>query len=157
LTWFAIRFKRDEQRLHGVVYRGLASWLATAGVALLGLGIHRGVPLMMLLSCVGVAFGFNMWRLALSPARDAKWWLGQHMNGVTLNFIATHDSFIALGIGTVLPELRQPVERMLIAAGVIATALVLRAAASRRFLERKCRRRRSAESALATATIEQGR
>ena len=42
------------------------------------------------------------------------------MNGAMLNFIATHDSFIALGIGSVVPELRQPVARMLIAAGVIA-------------------------------------
>ena len=57
----------------------------------------------------------------------------QHLNGAMLNFIATHDSFIALGIGTIVPELRQPVERMLIAAGVITAGLVLRFLASGKF------------------------
>jgi hypothetical protein len=37
--WFSIRFKREEARLHGIVYRGLASWLVGAGVGLLALGI----------------------------------------------------------------------------------------------------------------------
>jgi hypothetical protein len=133
LMWFSIRFKQDAWRLHGIVYRGLASWLVMAGAALLTLGIARGAPLMMLLSSLGIAFGLNMWRLALARVRDRRWWLGQHMNGAMLNFVATHDSFIALGIGTVLPELRQPVARMLIAAGVITTGLVLRLAASRKF------------------------
>jgi hypothetical protein len=134
LTWFSIRFKHQEGRLHGLVYRSLASWLIIAGAGLFALGISRREPLMMLLSCLGLGFGLNMWRLALSRVRDRRWWVGQHMNGAMMNFIATHDSFIALGIGTVLPELRQPVPRMLIAAGVITTGLVLRALASRKFL-----------------------
>ena len=129
LMWFSIRHKHDEVRLHGLVYRALASWLIAAGVALLALGISRGVPLMMLLSTLGLAFGVNMWRLAMVRVRDRRWWLGQHLNGAMLNFIATHDSFVALGIGSVLPELRQPVARMLIAASVITTGLVLRASA----------------------------
>ena len=88
---------------------------------------------MILLSSLGVAFGLNMWRLALARHRGGRWWLAQHMNGAMLNFIATHDSFMALGIGTVVPELRQPVPRMLIRAGVISAGLLLRIAASRRF------------------------
>jgi hypothetical protein len=133
LMWFSIRFKRDEPRLYGIVYRGLASWLVMAGAALLALGIVRGLPLMMLLSSLGIAFGLNMWRLALTRTRGERWWLAHHMNGAMLNFIATHDSFTALGIGSVVPELRQPVPRMLIAASVITIGLVLRVAASRRF------------------------
>jgi hypothetical protein len=54
------------------------------------------------------------------------------MNGAMLNFIATHDSFIALGIGSVVPELRHPVPRMLIAAGVIGIGVTLRVHLSRR-------------------------
>ena len=133
LMWFSSRLKRAEGRLHGIVYRGLASWLVAAGAGLLALGIGRGAPLMMLLSSLGVAFGLNMWRLALARHRGGRWWLAQHMNGAMLNFIATHDSFMALGIGTVVPELRQPVPRMLIAAGVISAGILLRIAASRRF------------------------
>jgi hypothetical protein len=56
------------------------------------------------------------------------------MNGVMLNFIASHDSFLALGIGSMVPELRQGVPRMLIAAGLIAIGIVLRRYFGRRYL-----------------------
>jgi hypothetical protein len=149
LMWFSIRFKREEGRLHGAIYRSLASWLVIAGTALLALGLARGAPLMMLLSSLGVGFGLNMWRLALARPRGERWWLAHHMNGAMLNFIATHDSFIALGIGTMVPELRQPVRRMLIAAGVITIGLVLRTAASRRFRGGPRRRHRPASAGFA--------
>jgi len=54
------------------------------------------------------------------------------MNGAMLNGIATHDSFLALGVGTVVPELRQPLPRMLVAVGVTATAVFLRVWTARR-------------------------
>ena len=152
LMWFAIRFKQDQGRLHGRLYRGLASWLVIAGAALLAQGVARGAPLMMLLSCLGIAFGLNMWRLAVVRVRDRRWWLGQHMNGAMLNFIATHDSFFALGIGSVVPELRQPVPRMLIAASVITIGVALRLAASRRFGSGPNRRRESGSAGFAAVT-----
>lgn len=126
LMWFAIRRKHDAAGFTGPVYRTLASWLMLAGTAMLILGSMRGRPLMILLSLLGIGFGANMWRLALAGTRDARWWLGQHMNGVMLNFIATHDSFTALGIGSVVPELRTGVPRMLIAAGLIVIGITLR-------------------------------
>lgn len=134
LTWFAVKRRHDAAGLVGPVYRALASSLMLVGAAMLFLGIARGWPLMMLLSVLGLAFGANMWRMALTSARDARWWLAQHMNGAMLNFIATHDSFIALGIGSVVPQLRQGVPRMLIAAGLIAIALGLRFYLGRRYL-----------------------
>ena len=88
---------------------------------------------MMFLSLLGVGFGANMWRLALARERDGRWWLAHHMNGAMLNFIATHDSFLALGIGTVVPELRLSVPRMLIAATVTALGIMLRARLGRRY------------------------
>ena len=132
LMWFSIRYRRDRERLLGPVYRGLASWLIVSGLALFGLGVARGAALMMLLSLLGVGFGANMWRLTLAPARDGRWWLAHHMNGAMLNFIATHDSFIALGLGSVVPEIRHSVPRMLVAACVIAIGLSLRIGVSRR-------------------------
>jgi len=132
LMWFSIRYRRDRERLLGPVYRGLASWLIVSGLALFGLGVARGAALMMLLSLLGVGFGANMWRLTLAPARDGRWWLAHHMNGAMLNFIATHDSFIALGLGSVVPEIRHSVPRMLVAACVIAIGLSLRIGVGRR-------------------------
>ena len=88
---------------------------------------------MMLLSSLGLAFGLNMWRLALTRLREGRWWLAQHMNGAMFNFIATHDSFLALGIGSRGAGASSALPRMLIAAGVITMGLILRVAASRRF------------------------
>lgn len=132
LMWFSIRYRRDPDRLVGPVYRGLASWLIVSGLALFGLGVARGVALIMVLSLLGVGFGANMWRLALAPKRDGRWWLAHHLNGAMLNFIATHDSFIALGLGSVVPEIRHSVPRMLVAASLIAIGIGLRITLSRR-------------------------
>ncbi len=132
LMWFSIRYRREQERLLGHVYRGLASWLMISGLALFCLGVARGAALMMLLSLLGVGFGTNMWRLALAPERDGRWWLAHHMNGAMLNFIATHDSFIALGLGSIVPELRHSVPRMLVAAGVIVIGVTLRIRLDRR-------------------------
>jgi hypothetical protein len=133
LTWFSIRYRRESERLLGLTYRSLASWLTVSGLALFALGVARRAPLMMLLSMLGVGFGMNMWRLLLAEPRDSRWWLAHHMNGAMLNFIATHDSFVALGVGSIVPELRQPVPRMLVAATVIGVGITLRATLRRRY------------------------
>ena len=125
LMWFASRYRHEPDRLVGRTYRLLASWLIVSGAALFFLGVARQRPLMMLLPLLGVGFGGNMWRIARVP-REGRWWLEHHMNGAMLNFIATHDSFIALGIGSVIPELRHGVGRMLVAAGVISIGIALR-------------------------------
>ncbi len=148
LMWFAIRYRRDPERLVGGLYRSLASWLLIAGGGVFVLGLRSGRPLMMFLSLLGVGFGANMWRLALARDRSDRFWLAQHMNGATLNFIATHDSFIALGIGSVVPELRQPVSRMLVAAGVTVTALLLRSWLGKRHLRGRAGEARAGETAV---------
>jgi hypothetical protein len=132
LMWFSVRWRRRPERLLGGTYRGLASWLMAAGLALFGLGAARRHPLTMFLSLLGLGFGANMWRLARAAARDGRWWLAHHMNGAMLNFIATHDSFLALGLGSVLPELRQPLPRMMVAVGATVLGVGLRAWMARR-------------------------
>ncbi len=134
LMWFAIRDRQDRQRLIGRTYRGLASWLVLSGSIVLGIGIAQARPLTIFLSLLGIGFGANMWRLALMRGNDARWWLQQHMNGAMLNFIATHDSFLALGIGSLLPEIREPVPRMLVAVTVVVAAVALRVWLGRRHL-----------------------
>jgi hypothetical protein len=132
LTWFSVRRRRQPERITDGTYRFLATWLMAAGVAFFCLGVSRRAPLTMFLSLLGVGFGANMWRLALAPTRDSRWWLAHHMNGAMLNFIATHDSFLAIGVGSVVPELRQPVPRMMVAVSLTAIAVLVRAWKSRR-------------------------
>jgi hypothetical protein len=122
----SFQLRRSPERWPGGVYRTLATWLVVAGFAVFCLGASRGRPIILFLSLLGVGFGANMWRLALAEVRGPRWWLAHHVNGATLNFIATHDSFLALGVGSVLPELRQPAPRMMVAVGVTVVALSLR-------------------------------
>jgi hypothetical protein len=136
LTWFSVRRRRQPEGITGRTYRALATWLVAAGLlAFFGLGLPRRAPLVMFLSLLGLGFGANMWRLALAPRRDGRWWLAHHMNGAMLNFIATHDSFLALGVGSVVPELRQGVPRMTVAVSLTVIAVAVRAWKSRRPLK----------------------
>jgi hypothetical protein len=54
------------------------------------------------------------------------------MNRAMLNCIATHDSFLALGMGSVVPELRHGLPRMSIAVGLTVVAIAVRVAFARR-------------------------
>jgi hypothetical protein len=137
LMWFAIRYKENEQRLLGRTYRILATWLIVVGLATFSIGVMRAGPLTMFLSLLGVGFGANMWRLALVRTGVRNWWLQHHMNGTTLNFIATHDSFLALGVGSLIPEIRHSVPRMTVALTATAVAIGLRLWLGRRHLRRK--------------------
>jgi hypothetical protein len=134
VMWFSIEYRRTPERLAGPVYRTFAAWLVLTGAALFAVGAWRREPLMMFLSLVGGGFGANMWRLARPRAGDARWWLAQHMNGAALNFIATHDSFLALGLGSVVPGIRHSVPRMLVAVGVTTAGIGLRIWLGRRHL-----------------------
>jgi hypothetical protein len=137
LMWFSVRYKHDPQRFLGKTYRALATWLVVFGSGVLVVIALEGRLVGIFLSLLGIGFGVNMWRLALTKASAGRpWWLQHHMNGVMLNFIATHDSFIALGIGSLVPELREPVPRMLVAVTVTAVGIGLRAWMGRRHLKR---------------------
>ena len=133
LMWVPIQRRRSGGRIDGPTYRVLATWLILAGSALFLMGVAMNRYLIMFLSLLGVGFGTNMWRLALSRERGPKWWLEHHMNGAMLNFIATHDSFLALGLGSVIPELRHGWPRMAVAIGVTAIGLILRALSGARY------------------------
>lgn len=126
LTWYSVRRQLDPARLMGSTYRVLASWLVIMGVVVFGIGVASGRPLTMFLALLGLGFGANMWRLALAPSRGPGWWRAHHMNGAMMNFIACHDSFLTIGLATVLPEIRAPYPRMTVAVTVTGVALLLR-------------------------------
>jgi hypothetical protein len=126
LAWSSIRHKRNVALLTGRVYKLLASLNLVAGVLMVGLFFVARFPLILILSSVGFVLGTTMWRLALRGPRDRRWWLEQHMNAAAVNFAATHDSFLSLAVGSVIPVLREPWPRALIAVSVLSLALVLR-------------------------------
>jgi len=149
LTLAPIRWRKQPERITGLVYRCLASWLILAGSGLFVIGVARRVGLIMFLSLLGVAFGSNMWRLARRPrvAENDFAWLEHHLNGVMLNFIATHDSFLAIGLGSYVPNLRESVQRMIVAVIVTAMGLFLRYKAGKMYLAPRVAQEQSAADA----------
>jgi hypothetical protein len=132
LTWFSVRRRREPERLVGTTYRALATWLVAIGIVVFATGVARGSALTMFLALLGLGVGAHMWRLALARVRDCNWWRAHHLNGAMLSFIAVHDSFLTIGLGTLIPEVRAGVPRMLVAVGVTTIALALRAWFARR-------------------------
>jgi hypothetical protein len=126
LAWSSIRRKQSVALLTGSVYKMLASLNLVAGALIVGLFVVTRFPLILILSSVGFAMGTAMWRLILHGPRDRRWWLEQHMNAAAVNFAATHDSFLSLAVGSVIPVLREPWPRALIAVAVLSVAFVLR-------------------------------
>jgi hypothetical protein len=126
LSWSSIRHKQSEPLLTGRVYKLLASLNLGAALLMVGLFVVTRFPLILILSSVGFVLGSTMWRLVLRGPRDQRWWLEQHMNAAAVNFAATHDSFLSLAVGSVVPLLREPWPRALIAVCVLSLALALR-------------------------------
>jgi len=134
LAWSSIRRRQNVTLLTGRVYKTLASLNLGAGVLMVGLFFVARFPLILVLSSVGFVMGTAMWRLVLRGPRDRRWWLEQHMNAAAINFAATHDSFVSLAVGSVIPVLREPWPRALIAVSVLVLALVLRVWMGRLYL-----------------------
>jgi hypothetical protein len=134
LAWSSIRQQQNVALLTGRLYKVLALFNIAAGVLMVGLFFLTRFPLILILSSVGFAMGTAMWRLVLRGPRDHRWWLEQHMNAAAVNFAATHDSFLSLAVGSVIPVLREPWPRALIAVSVLSAALVLRIWMGRAYL-----------------------
>lgn len=134
LAWFSIRRQADPALLIGWTYKALASLNIATGVLMIGLFLITRIPIILVLSSVGLGVGWSMWRLALRTTHDRLWWLELHMNAATVNFGATHDTFLALAVGSVVPMLREPWIRAFISLVVLSIALGLRIWLGRRYL-----------------------
>jgi hypothetical protein len=150
LAWSSIRRRRDVALLTGPVYRLLASLNIAAGLVMIGLFFVVRFPLVLILSTVGLGLGTSMWRLALRGPRDERWWLEQHMNAAVVNFGATHDTFLAVAVGSAVPVLRAPWPRAMVAVIVLSTALALRIWLGRRYLRPGGRREEAEPMAMAS-------
>jgi hypothetical protein len=98
---------------------------------MLAYGLSLGQPLFMGFSLVGVFAGIGMLRMRKRGPVDARWWLREHLGGMTGNAIATHISFFSIGLPRLFPELSGPLLQNLawfgpLAIGFGVQALVLR-------------------------------
>jgi hypothetical protein len=133
-SWRAIRDKKNFAAYTGRIYKALA-WLNIAsGVAVLALGLARGVPLFAGFSLIGVIGGGAMLRFARQPPANPRWWLVEHLGAMLGNGVATHIAFLAIGLPRLVPALNTPAWMYTAWFAPVLIALAARLVLTRRYL-----------------------
>jgi hypothetical protein len=125
-SWRAIRDRRDFARYAGWPLRVLGALNLAGGLAMLAFGIARGEALFIGFALIGVFVGPDLMRMHRRPPTDARWWMREHLNGMTGNAIATHISFLSIGLPKLLPMLSGPVLQNLAWFGPLVLAFAVR-------------------------------
>lgn len=102
--WRAVRDRQAPGRFTGPMYRAIALANLIAGVGVLALGLRVGQPLLIGFSIVGLFTGYDMLRRRATLAQVPGWWRERHYAAVIGNGIATHISFLAIGLPKLLPQ-----------------------------------------------------
>ncbi len=112
LSWRAIRDKQNWQRFTGPIYKTfiVLNLLSGLGIAVLGLFYAKNAQLIISsFSLIGIFSAVSMYRFQKTPPSDPRWWLGQHLNSMIGNGVATHIAFLSIGLPKILPMLAGPV------------------------------------------------
>ena len=139
MAWRSIVDKRDIRRYLGWPYKLICVALAAYGLFLLAMVPRMGIPARMAMVSAFAVLGLSIaaamtWRI-VRGADDARWWLSEHLTAMGINFAATHASFSILAGSVIIPELRDPWVRTFVLVAWMASALVVRLWAGRRFLD----------------------
>ena len=126
VAWRAIRDRQEPARFTGRVFRLLAFAMIASGLVFFGIGVRVDNFMTIGFALVGLVFGGAMLAFALRGPASPRWWLGWHINGVCLLFAATHDSFLSLGLRSLLPQLQGESMRYLIFYSVLGLAIAAR-------------------------------
>lgn len=105
LAWRAIRDRHDPARYLGRVHRALAVANPLAGLAVLGIGLRHGQPLLIGFAFIGLLTGIDMWRRRRLIPAQPRWWMEEHYRAMVGNGAATHVAFLAIGLPRLLPDL----------------------------------------------------
>jgi hypothetical protein len=132
--WTSIRHKRDFARYTGPGFRALAWANLLAGVGVLGLGVALRQPIFIGFSLPGLLGGRSMLRLARSGPAHPRWWMGEHLGAMLACGVATHISFLSIGLPRLLPSLAGEGMRVFAWLAPLAVALVMQRWLSRKYL-----------------------
>ncbi len=111
LSWRAIRDKQNWQRFTGPIYTTfmVLNLLSGLSIAVLGLFYAKNAQLIISsFSLIGIISAVSMYRFQKAPPTDSRWWLGQHLNSMIGNGVATHIAFLSIGLPKLLPILSGP-------------------------------------------------
>jgi hypothetical protein len=133
-AWRAIRDKKDFAAYTGRVFKTLAWLNIGSGLAVLGLGLARNVPLFAGFSLVGLIGGIVMLRFARRAPTNPRWWLSEHLGAMLGNGAATHIAFLAIGLPRLVPALNTPSWNYVAWFAPVLIALGARLVLTRRYL-----------------------
>ncbi len=102
-SWRAIKDKQNPARYFGTHHRISAVLMFSSGLATHSLGWYMQAPLLIGFSLIGIIVGIQQWRKSGTTPKDPKWWMREHISGMSGNAIATHIAFINIGLPKVLP------------------------------------------------------
>ena len=128
-AWRAVRSKRDFQRYTDSLYRVSAVVLGLCGIAVIGVGVHTGMVILMAFGCIGPITAWQAFGLIRKGPRDARWWLREHFGAMIGNGIATHIAFLQIGLSSTFKSLDMAMIQNLawlapLAVGVIAAVVL---------------------------------
>ncbi len=138
MAWRSIEDRGDPDAYRGWVCRGLCAALGAYGVFLLAMVPKMGTPARMAMvlafAVLGLSIFASLLRRIVKGADHPRWWLSEHLTAMALNFAATHASFSILGLGALLPAVKEPWTRTAILASWMIAAGIVRWWAGRRFM-----------------------
>ena len=137
VTWHSIRNKKAPATYYNGFLKLLASFLFVYALAILVLGLLAGSFLQLVFSSVGLVLGGSVWRSYWIKERPANWFLAQHMNGVAVNFAATHGSFLRFGLASFLPIPDSPELNTFTQTSMIVLAFLLRIWLGKKYLSKR--------------------
>jgi hypothetical protein len=138
MAWRSIEDRSNVDRYRGLVCKLLCGLLGGYGIFVLSLAPRMDHPARMAMVTAFALLGLTvsaslLWRI-VRGADHPRWWLSDHLTAMALNFGATHASFSILGLGVLLPQVKEPWTRTAILVSWMLSALVVRVWAGRRFL-----------------------
>lgn len=116
LSWRAVQLKRDAAAYYDRAYLVVGALNVLAGLIVFGIGLERGMALLMGFCWVGVILGIGMLRRAHAARRTApigNWWLREHYGAMLGNGVATHIAFLGIGMRPLLQALDSPIAMLL--------------------------------------------
>ncbi len=153
MAWRSIVDRDNVNAFRGIVCKTLCAVLTVYALFLLFVIVPKVEPfavkvMVVAFAVLGLATTGSLLYRIVRGADHKQWWLSDHLTAMALNFGATHSSMTILGLGSVVPALKDPVARTTILIGWIIAALLVRLWAGRRFLKHT-RRNEQIEQAMA--------
>jgi hypothetical protein len=139
-AWRAIRDKQNWQHFIGPIYHLLMvlNLIAAGSIIAVALMIPNDAQIILIaFSTIGFLNAINMFRFSRKPPTDARWWLGQHMNAMVGNGVATHIAFLSIGLPKLLPMLSGPLLQNLAWLGPLSLSFIAGVYLKRKYLPKR--------------------